>query len=49
MQNPFARRPWLLVVLAFVLLLAGWAVLFKLASENRPEAIPVPPPQAPSP
>lgn len=41
MKNPLHTRPWLLVILAFALLIAGWMVFITLASRNAPEMIPV--------
>jgi len=38
----FIRRPWLIVVMVFVLLTTVWAVVFHLAAKNRAEKIPVP-------
>ncbi len=37
----FARRPWLWVVLAFVMLLSAWSVLFYIALNNQPEIVPL--------
>lgn len=36
-----ARRPWLWVVLAFVVLLSAWGVLFYIAIKNQPEVVPL--------
>lgn len=36
-----ARRPWLWVVLAFVVLLSAWCVLFYIALNNQPEVVPL--------
>lgn len=35
------RRPWIWVVVAFVLLITAWTVLIKIARENQPESVPV--------
>lgn len=35
------KRPWLLVVLAFVVLIAAWAKLFHFAREHGDRPIPV--------
>ncbi|WP_442888770.1 hypothetical protein [Congregicoccus parvus] len=42
MFRTIAKRPWLLVVLAFLVLSAAWATLIVVAERNRPEAIPIP-------
>ena len=34
-------RPWIWIVVVFVLLIAAWTVLIKVASENQPEQIEV--------
>lgn len=36
------KRPWLLVVLAFVLLIGAWAALVVFAHHHQPVEIPVP-------
>ena len=36
-----ARRPWLWVVLAFVVLISAWSVLFYIAIKNQPEVVPL--------
>ena len=36
-----ASRPWLWVVLAFVVLLSAWSVLFYIALNNQPEVVPL--------
>lgn len=36
-----SKRPWLLIVLAFALLIGGWVFLLKLAAENRPQSVPI--------
>lgn len=40
-MNPFARRPWLLVIVAFIVLIAAWAVTIRIAEKHKPVAIPV--------
>lgn len=35
----FRKRPWLWVVLAFVLLLSAWSTLFYIAYQNQPQVI----------
>jgi len=37
----FLARPWLLVILAFVVLISAWVILFVLADRNLPEFIEV--------
>jgi len=41
MKNPFAKRPWLLVIVAFILLISAWATLITLANKYRPESVPL--------
>ncbi len=36
-----ASRPWLWVVLAFVVLLSAWGTLFYIALNNQPEVVPL--------
>gem|GEM_PF-1691715 len=36
-----ARRPWLWVVFAFVMLLSAWSALFYVAMKNQPETVPL--------
>ncbi len=38
-MNPFAKRPWLLVIVAFLALIAAWAATIRIAQENRPVPI----------
>jgi len=33
------KRPWLWIVFAFILLIASWAVLLKIAAEHRPASV----------
>lgn len=40
----FLERLWLLVVLAFIVLIAAWVVLFTLAGRNKPDFIEIEPP-----
>lgn len=35
------KRPWIWIILTFVLLIAAWTVLIKVAMNNQPEVIPV--------
>jgi hypothetical protein len=35
----FRKRPWLLVVAAFILLIAAWTVLITIAVKNRPDDV----------
>ncbi len=37
----FALRPWLWVVLAFVVLISAWSVLVYIALNNQPEVVPL--------
>ena len=41
MMKIFQKRPWLWIVLAFILLIAAWAVLITIAVNNQPEKIEV--------
>jgi hypothetical protein len=41
MVRRIAERPWLLVIAAFIVLAAAWAVLIVVAERNKPEPIPV--------
>lgn len=34
-------RPWIWIVVVFVLLIAVWIVLIKIARDNQPESVPV--------
>lgn len=38
-MNFLRERPWLWIVLAFLLLIAGWTVLLKIAAENQPATV----------
>lgn len=33
------KRPWIWIVIAFAILIAGWVFLLRLASENRPQSV----------
>ena len=35
------KKPWLWIVLAFLILIAAWSVLISIAVKNQPEKIPV--------
>jgi hypothetical protein len=35
----FLNRPWLLVVLAFIILISAWITLFIIAGKNLPEPV----------
>ena len=41
MENLITRKPWLLIVGAFVLLIAAWSVLIYLSVNNAPALIPM--------
>ena len=41
MMNLLRRKPWLWIVLAFVMLIAAWTVLITIAVRDQPEKIPV--------
>ena len=36
-----AKRPWILIVIAFAILISGWIFLLRLARENQPETVPL--------
>ncbi len=38
------QRPWIWIVLAFLVLIAAWAVLLKIATEHRPASVELAPP-----
>jgi len=40
-MNPLKKRPWLLVVLAFVVLISVWTAFIMLAVKNQPQKIPL--------
>lgn len=40
-MNPIKKRPWLLIIAAFLILIAGWTVFIKLAVENQPASVPL--------
>jgi hypothetical protein len=46
MPNPLHKRPWLLVIVAFVALVGAWTALITFARSHADEAIPLPPPAA---
>jgi hypothetical protein len=35
----FRDRPWLLVVLAFIILIGAWTALILIAGRNKPEPV----------
>ncbi len=41
MANWIQKRPWIFVVVAFLILIASWVVLLKLAATHRPEPVPL--------
>lgn len=41
MKTIVSRHPWLLVVLAFALLLSAWTSLIIVAVKNQPEMVPL--------
>ncbi len=49
-MNALRERPWLWIVLGFLLLIAGWIVLLKIAADHRPASVelrPAPPHEQP--
>ncbi|MEM7383667.1 MAG: hypothetical protein AAF514_01870 [Verrucomicrobiota bacterium] len=47
MMTLFSKRPWLLIVAAFLLLIGAWATLVRIALDHQPEAIPITPSKPP--
>lgn len=41
MKNYLRERPWIWVVIAFVLLFSAWTTLFTIALKNQPEKVPL--------
>lgn len=35
----FRDRPWIWIICAFVILIAGWVFLLRLAGEHRPQSV----------
>jgi hypothetical protein len=40
-MNPIKKRPWLLIVVAFLILIAGWTAFINLAVKNQPATVPL--------
>jgi hypothetical protein len=40
-SNMLGRHPWLMVVMAFIVLLGAWSALISLAVKNAPQSIEV--------
>ena len=40
-MNFLKKRPWLIIVFAFIVLLSAWGLFFKLALSNQPEVVPL--------
>ena len=40
-MNPLTKRPWLLIVLAFVILISVWTAFIMLAVKNQPAKVPL--------
>ncbi|MDF1737653.1 MAG: hypothetical protein P1U86_00735 [Verrucomicrobiales bacterium] len=36
----FQKRPWIWVIVAFIILMTGWAFLLRLSITHLPESIP---------
>lgn len=36
-----ARKPWILIILGFLLLISVWVIFFILAAHNQPERLPI--------
>jgi hypothetical protein len=41
MKTFFRERPWLWVVVAFIVLFSAWTALFPIAIKNQPEKVPL--------
>lgn len=41
MKEFFTKRPWILVVVAFIVLISAWSIFFYIALNNQPEKIPL--------
>jgi hypothetical protein len=41
MTSFFRERPWLWVVVAFIVLFSAWTTLFTIAIKNQPEKVPL--------
>ena len=41
MKEFFTKRPWILVVFAFIILIGAWSTFFYIAVNNQPEKIPL--------
>lgn len=37
------KRPWLLIVAAFLILIGAWTILITIAVRNQPQAVPFEP------
>jgi hypothetical protein len=44
MPNLLRERPWLLVIVAFLVLIGAWTALIIFSQRNADEEIPLPPP-----
>lgn len=40
-MNVFSKRPWLFVVIAFLLLISAWAITIVIAERHRPVPVPL--------
>ena len=40
-MNAIKKRPWLLIVAAFIFLIAGWTAFINLAVKNQPPTVPL--------
>lgn len=39
------ERPWIWVIVAFIILIASWTILLKIAGERRPASVEIHQPQ----
>ena len=40
-MNFLKKRPWLIIVFAFIVLLSAWGMFFNLAIKNQPDEVPL--------
>ena len=41
MKQFFTKRPWILVVIAFLILIGAWSAFISIAIRNQPEKVPL--------
>ncbi len=40
-MNPIKKRPWLLIIVAFLVLIASWTAFITLAVKNQAPTVPL--------